>query len=283
MAKPKGTNETKSGKIRVGIGGWTYEPWRGEFYPKRTAACARADLCQRAPDQHRDQRHLLPHAIARHLRQVGEGDAGRLRVLREGRALRHQPQGARGSRRVGRSLPQVGRAGAGRQARSDPVAVHADQEIRSRRLRRLPGAAAEVAAGCGSCAMSWRCGTPRSACRSSSPCCASTQVPVVFAEHATYPAIPDPVGDFVYAAAAEGPGQHRHLLSAQGAGRLGQAGRDLGQGRRAQGSGAGRRRQGRQGCSRATCSSTSSTRARCGPRSAAMEMIKRVGRHERWR
>ncbi|HEX3486489.1 MAG TPA: DUF72 domain-containing protein [Micropepsaceae bacterium] len=23
-----------SGKIRVGIGGWTYEPWRGVFYPK---------------------------------------------------------------------------------------------------------------------------------------------------------------------------------------------------------------------------------------------------------
>src|SRR5690242_3014284 len=23
-----------SGKIRVGIGGWTYEPWRGLFYPK---------------------------------------------------------------------------------------------------------------------------------------------------------------------------------------------------------------------------------------------------------
>jgi uncharacterized protein YecE (DUF72 family) len=24
----------KSGEIRVGIGGWTFEPWRGEFYPK---------------------------------------------------------------------------------------------------------------------------------------------------------------------------------------------------------------------------------------------------------
>ena len=21
------------GKIRIGIGGWTYEPWRGVFYP----------------------------------------------------------------------------------------------------------------------------------------------------------------------------------------------------------------------------------------------------------
>ena len=24
-----------SGSIRIGIGGWTYEPWRGTFYPDR--------------------------------------------------------------------------------------------------------------------------------------------------------------------------------------------------------------------------------------------------------
>ena len=23
-----------AGKIRIGIGGWTFEPWRGVFYPK---------------------------------------------------------------------------------------------------------------------------------------------------------------------------------------------------------------------------------------------------------
>jgi uncharacterized protein YecE (DUF72 family) len=28
---------TKSGQIRVGIGGWTFEPWRGVFYPKGLA------------------------------------------------------------------------------------------------------------------------------------------------------------------------------------------------------------------------------------------------------
>lgn len=31
MAKPK------TGDIRIGIGGWTYEPWRGAFYPKGLA------------------------------------------------------------------------------------------------------------------------------------------------------------------------------------------------------------------------------------------------------
>src|SRR5476649_2223151 len=24
----------KAGEIRIGIGGWTFEPWRGVFYPK---------------------------------------------------------------------------------------------------------------------------------------------------------------------------------------------------------------------------------------------------------
>jgi uncharacterized protein YecE (DUF72 family) len=28
---------TKSGRIRVGIGGWTYEPWRETFYPQSLA------------------------------------------------------------------------------------------------------------------------------------------------------------------------------------------------------------------------------------------------------
>ncbi len=26
---------TQTGAIRVGIGGWTFEPWRGVFYPER--------------------------------------------------------------------------------------------------------------------------------------------------------------------------------------------------------------------------------------------------------
>jgi uncharacterized protein YecE (DUF72 family) len=30
MAKP----QTKSGEVRVGVGGWVYPPWRGVFYPK---------------------------------------------------------------------------------------------------------------------------------------------------------------------------------------------------------------------------------------------------------
>jgi uncharacterized protein YecE (DUF72 family) len=34
MANKTGAKKNGPGKIRVGIGGWTFEPWRGVFYPK---------------------------------------------------------------------------------------------------------------------------------------------------------------------------------------------------------------------------------------------------------
>ena len=36
MAKPKQSSKSRaaSGRIRVGVGGWSYAPWRGVFYPK---------------------------------------------------------------------------------------------------------------------------------------------------------------------------------------------------------------------------------------------------------
>jgi uncharacterized protein YecE (DUF72 family) len=34
MGKTRDGDMTASGRIRVGIGGWTFEPWRGVFYPK---------------------------------------------------------------------------------------------------------------------------------------------------------------------------------------------------------------------------------------------------------
>src|SRR5688500_15545566 len=33
----KGASAPMPGMIRVGIGGWTFAPWRGEFYPKGLA------------------------------------------------------------------------------------------------------------------------------------------------------------------------------------------------------------------------------------------------------
>ena len=36
-----------AGKIYVGIGGWTFEPWRGVFYPEGPDPEARAGICRR--------------------------------------------------------------------------------------------------------------------------------------------------------------------------------------------------------------------------------------------
>lgn len=33
MPKEPAAKTTKPSNIRVGIGGWTYAPWRGTFYP----------------------------------------------------------------------------------------------------------------------------------------------------------------------------------------------------------------------------------------------------------
>jgi uncharacterized protein YecE (DUF72 family) len=35
-----------SGKIRVGVGGWTYEPWRGVFYPEKLTQKQELGFCQ---------------------------------------------------------------------------------------------------------------------------------------------------------------------------------------------------------------------------------------------
>ena len=45
--------------IRVGIGGWTFEPWRGVFYPDEPAAGEGAGIRQPRRDRDRGQRHLL--------------------------------------------------------------------------------------------------------------------------------------------------------------------------------------------------------------------------------
>ncbi|MGF0538140.1 DUF72 domain-containing protein [Agrobacterium sp. ES01] len=39
---------TKSGKIRTGIGGWTFEPWEGTFYPDKLAKRRQLEFASRA-------------------------------------------------------------------------------------------------------------------------------------------------------------------------------------------------------------------------------------------
>lgn len=37
-----------TGTIRVGIGGWTYEPWRGVFYPEKLSQKKELEFASRA-------------------------------------------------------------------------------------------------------------------------------------------------------------------------------------------------------------------------------------------
>ena len=37
MSKPSKSTAKNSGNIYIGIGGWTFEPWRGVFYPEKLA------------------------------------------------------------------------------------------------------------------------------------------------------------------------------------------------------------------------------------------------------
>ena len=37
-----------SGMIRIGVGGWTFEPWRGTFYPKGLAQARELEFASRA-------------------------------------------------------------------------------------------------------------------------------------------------------------------------------------------------------------------------------------------
>ena len=100
---------------------------------------------------------------------------------------------------------------------------------------------------------------------SSSRWCASSTMPVVFAEHENYPAIADPVGDFVYARLQKGDDAIPTAYPPKAARCLGRSAPALGQGRRARRPDRSPTRTSRPRKRRATCSSTSSTKARCAP------------------
>jgi hypothetical protein len=55
----------QSGKIRAGMGGWTFEPWEGTFYPGQAAQEEAARIRLAAGADHRGQRHLLFRLQAR--------------------------------------------------------------------------------------------------------------------------------------------------------------------------------------------------------------------------
>lgn len=83
-----------SGTIRTGIGGWTFEPWEGTFYPEKLPKKTPAGTRQPAAHGNRGERHLLQQPETGDLCEMGIRSARGLRVFPKGKPLCHQPQGS---------------------------------------------------------------------------------------------------------------------------------------------------------------------------------------------
>ena len=157
-----------TGRIRVGVGGWIFEPWRGSFYPEGLAQKRELEYASRQLTSIEINGTYYGSQKPESFREVARGDARRLRLRGQGAALRHQPAGAGRGRRVGRALLRL-RACCELGDKLGPVnwQFMATQEVRPRRLRRLPRAAAGERRGPADPPRASRCGTRASAARSS--------------------------------------------------------------------------------------------------------------------
>jgi uncharacterized protein YecE (DUF72 family) len=197
MAKAKGTDGAKPGRIRVGIGGWTFEPWRGEFYPKGlpharelTYASERLTSIEINGTFYRTQ---SPATFAKWAKETpdnfvfsvkGVRYATNRRVLAEAEESvdRFLKSGVLElGDKLGPILWQFTPTKKFDREDFDAFLELLPRSLQGQKLRHV----VEV--------------------RHASFCVPEFvallrkhAVPVVFAEHATYPAIPDPVGDFVY-------------------------------------------------------------------------------------
>ncbi len=133
---------TAKSHIYVGIGGWTFEPWRGVFYPKGLPHSKELAYASERLTSIEVNGTFYRTQISGNLPEMGERGAGRLCVFHQGFALRHQPPRAERSRRIDRTISQFRRDRAWRQARSTALAIRPVQEIRRGRFWRLSRAAA---------------------------------------------------------------------------------------------------------------------------------------------
>ena len=97
-------------RVRIGISGWRYAGWRGDFYPKGLRQRRRAGVRRRADDVGRDQRLVLLAAAPELVCRVAGPDARRLRLRGQGRPLHHPHEEAARRRDPARQLLRLGGA-----------------------------------------------------------------------------------------------------------------------------------------------------------------------------
>ena len=144
--------------IRVGIGGWTYAPWRETFFPEGLVQRRELEYASRRLSAIEINGTYYSAQKPRHLRQMARRDAGRLRVHRKG-ADAHRAVEACWRTPAGRSKPSsaASRPWARSSARSPGnsnaswiAEDFARSSMRCRQPRRPPR-----------CGMRWKCAMPR--------------------------------------------------------------------------------------------------------------------------
>ena len=94
-AQPRRAGPAVSGRVRVGVGGWVFEPWRGTFYPEGLPQKRELEYASRKLTTIEINGTYYGSQKPESFAQVARGDARRLRLRGQGPALRHQPPGAR--------------------------------------------------------------------------------------------------------------------------------------------------------------------------------------------
>ena len=203
MSKPSKSTAKNSGNIYIGIGGWTFEPWRGVFYPEKLAQAKELSYAaskltsieingtyygSQKPESFRKWAREVPDGFVFSLK--GPRFATNRRVLAEAgdSVKRFYDSGvAELGDRLGPVLWQFAPTKKFDEADFGKFLELLPRKLEGRALRHV----VEVRHD------SFRVPEFIALLR-------KFEIPVVFAEHGKYPAIADVVGDFVYARLQKG-------------------------------------------------------------------------------
>ena len=96
--------DAMAGRIRIGVGGWTFEPWRGAFFPDGLPQKRELEYMAGKLSSIEINGTFYRTPEAGDLREMARRDAGGLRLRAEGAALHDEPQRAGRSGRERRAL-----------------------------------------------------------------------------------------------------------------------------------------------------------------------------------
>ena len=194
----------KSGTVRAGMGGWTFEPWRGTFYPdKLPHAKELSYAAEHVPTIEVNgtfYRTQTPATFAKWASETPDGFVFSLKGPRYAVNRRVLAEAGDSIKRFVDSGPlELGDKLGPMLWQFAPT-----KKFDRRRLRAPSWRCCRARSAASSCATSSRCGTTVSARPSSSSLPASTTCRSSLPSTTTYPAIADVTGDFVYARLQKG-------------------------------------------------------------------------------